>query len=103
MRKRSARQLGEKQREKFVELFYLEIGVHDLDETFEENDRASGTPWSCPWSHGSRVILLGDTIEECVKDYCDGYRDEVRGYIEEDIKRSEEEDQEDEEDEEIVN
>ena len=87
---RLASDLTDEEQEKFIEVFYEEIGVYDLNENFEADD-ALGTPWSCPWYNDRGEVLVGFTIEECAKNYCDKWRDYIRELIDGDIKRAEEE------------
>ena len=64
-----ARLLNDRQREEFVAAFYEAVDFDDTD---------SPIPWGCPWYHGARVILHGDSIKEmaanwaaeCSKDAC---------------------------------
>jgi len=79
---RFATELSDEEQEIFIREFYDTIGVYDIDEDFEEGDGLSPCPWSCPWMHGSKIVLVGFTIQECVKNYCLDVRDEICGHLE---------------------
>lgn len=91
IKNRMASELTDEEQKKFVEVFYEEIGVYDLVEDFQAYECESTFPWSCPWTYGYSGVLVGFTIEECAKNYCDEWRDYIRELIEGDIKSEEEE------------
>lgn len=78
---RYADELKDEQRELFSSEFY---SCWDFP---QDHDSESPCPWGCPWTFGSPVELRGDTIEEMAKNWWKESREEISGYLAEELKQ----------------
>jgi hypothetical protein len=78
MKTKPAKSLSPAQQAQFAEAFYahwpIGLSVTDCD---------TPCPWGAPWTHGSRVILKGNTIEDMANNYWQENKKEIMELIRE--------------------
>lgn len=69
--------LTDEQREIFEEVFY---------DVWEFDDKDTTSPYGCPWYWNKKDELIGETVEECAKNFYNLHRNKILECIKNDIE-----------------